>query len=82
MSKHHSLANLIATKYYKQDRRAHKKHIAKITEKTHSPQGIFSSSTMKTYIKAGKAFARWVSDKYHPRTVEDTKQYVAEYLKM
>jgi len=58
------------------------RHAAKISEETHSPEGIFAYGTLQTYLKQGNHFGRWVKKTHGCNTLEKARPYVEEYLRM
>lgn len=84
MSKKKSLPYLIAQEYVGMLKIGESKYEAKKeARKLHKKlEGIFSYSTLKTYIKHGKAFGKWVQHEYNCRNVKKAKKYVKKYLKM
>ena len=77
MSKKKSLSYLITQEYFRILRIGESKHEAKeIAKKSHKKlEGIFSYSTLETYIKNGKAFGKWVQHEYDCRNVKKAKKY-------
>ena len=45
-----------------------------------APEGIFSFSTMKTYIKLNKTFCRWVKKNHPVRDIKYAREFTGEYL--
>lgn len=45
-----------------------------------APEGIFSFSTLKTYIKLNKTFCRWVKKNHPVRDLKYAREFVGEYL--
>ncbi len=43
-------------------------------------EGIFSFSTMKTYIKLNKTFCRWIKRNHPVRDIKYAREFTGEYL--
>lgn len=56
------------------------RHAAKVRERTHAPDGIFSYGTLETYIKQGCIFVRWAKARHGCNTLSKAKIYIEEYL--
>lgn len=58
------------------------KHDAKLVEHTQCPEGIFSFSTLETYIKQCCSFVKWAKAEYgkEVQTLQDCRPYVGRYL--
>ncbi len=84
MAKEKTLAYLIAREYEGMLRIGESKREAKAKarEEHKKLEGIYSFSTLKTYIKNGKAFGKWVQYEYNCRNVKKARKYVKKYLKM
>lgn len=82
MPKNKSMAYLVKETLYQQQCFGQSKHKQKIDQHTHNPDGIFSKSTMKTYIKHCTAFATWAKATYNCKNLSDAFPYVKDYIKM
>lgn len=56
------------------------KHAAKIVKGTHSPEGIFSYSTMDSYMKHCNEFGSWAKEAHGLKYIDQGKELVEEYL--
>lgn len=72
----------VKSELYSQMRYGHSKHQEKIEQKTHNPDGIFSKSTMNTYIKHCTAFANWAKKTYKCKTLDEALSHVKDYIEM
>lgn len=56
------------------------RHLAKRTERSFAPEGIFSFGTLKTYLKEGCKFAKWAKQEHRCNTLEKARPFAEEYL--
>lgn len=75
-----SLTYQIKTKLTSQLKVGESKFNAKIDQKTHAPEGIYSYSTLKSYMKHANYFAKWAKANYQVKSIENARPYVEEYL--
>lgn len=56
------------------------RHAAKIREGTRAPEGIFSFSSLETYLKQGCTFAKWAHTEHGCNTLAKARPFVEVYL--
>lgn len=80
MAKLGSMRYQVQQELLSQKRFGEKKHDARKEEHTQYPEGIFSYSTYKTYVKECCTFADWVKAEHRINRLDRAKQFVPEYL--
>ena len=83
MAKRGSLKWQITQSLISQKRFGKSKHEAKRTAEVRFGQavdGIYSYKTMEIYLDEAVKFGNWVKENYNIKTLEQAKEYVAEYL--
>lgn len=80
MAKNKSMAYQVKRELYSQLRFGESKYESKLKEDTNSPEGIFSKSTMDSYIKHSTAFANWTKATYGCKTLIDAYGHIQDYI--
>jgi len=80
VSKRPSITRQIQEKLVSQTKFGESKYQAKIEQSTSAPEGIYSTSTLKTYMKHSNQFGKWAKENYEVKYIDNAKVHVEEYL--
>ena len=75
-----SMVRQVQERLEEQLRIGQSKYAAQQAEHTQHPEGIFSYSTFRTYMKHCNYFAAWAKEQHGCRTLEAARPYVDEWL--